>query len=250
MKVTTVIPFVLGAALQAVAQVANATLVAELVADLKRAPTQVARLNVLSNNNDWMFDFNAGVGATTTAGGTLTVASIANLPALFANGMAMAIGHMAPCGMNAPHTHPRATEFLFLINGTMDAGFVEENGARFVINTLTQGQGTIFPKGSIHYQINDGCEPITFVAALNDEDPGVNSIAQRFFGLPPDVDAATLGDIGIEDVVKVATGVPDNMAIGVDRCLQKCGLKRGTQTTNQQQPRVAGNAFPSTQSKS
>lgn len=52
MKVTTVIPFVLGAALQAVAQVANATLVAELVADLKRAPTQVARLNVLSNNND------------------------------------------------------------------------------------------------------------------------------------------------------------------------------------------------------
>ena len=27
------------------------------------------------------------------------------------------------------------------------------------------------------------------------------------FGLPPDVDAATLGDIGIEDVVKVATGV-------------------------------------------
>ena len=89
--------------------------------------------------------------------------------------------------MNTPHTHPRATEFLFLINGTMDAGFVEENGARFVINTLTQGQGTIFPKGSIHYQINDGCEPITFVAALNDEDPGVNSIAQRCEYLDPSV---------------------------------------------------------------
>ena len=61
----------------------------------------------------------------------------------------------------------------------MEAGFIEENGARFVINTLTPGQGAIFPKGSIHYQINTGCDPLTFVAGLNDEDPGVNQIAQR-----------------------------------------------------------------------
>ena len=81
--------------------------------------------------------------------------------------------------MNTPHTHPRATEFLFLVNGGMEAGFIEENGARFVINTLAPGQGTIFPKGSIHYQINTGCEPLTFVAALNDEDPGASQVAQR-----------------------------------------------------------------------
>ena len=61
----------------------------------------------------------------------------------------------------------------------MEAGFIEENGARFVINTLAPGQGTIFPKGSIHYQINTGCEPLTFVAALNDEDPGASQVAQR-----------------------------------------------------------------------
>ena len=61
----------------------------------------------------------------------------------------------------------------------MEAGFIEENGARFVINTLTPGQGAVFPKGSIHYQINTGCDPLTFVAALNDEDPGVNQVAQR-----------------------------------------------------------------------
>ena len=81
--------------------------------------------------------------------------------------------------MNTPHTHPRATEFLYLVNGNLEAGFIEENGARFVINTLSAGQGTLFPKGSIHYQLNPGCEPVTFVAALNDEDPGVSQIAQR-----------------------------------------------------------------------
>jgi len=81
--------------------------------------------------------------------------------------------------MNTPHTHPRATEFLFLINGALEVGFIEENEARFVINAMSPGQGTIFPKGSIHYQINTGCEPLTFVAALNGEDPGASQVAQR-----------------------------------------------------------------------
>ena len=81
--------------------------------------------------------------------------------------------------MNTPHTHPRATEFLYVAsNGQMEAGFIEESGARIVVNTLTQGQGTIFPMGSIHFQVNLGCEPLTFVAALNSEDPGVSEIAQ------------------------------------------------------------------------
>jgi len=244
MKFIAIIPFILGAVLQATAQVADANKAAELVADLKRAPTQVARLNILKDNRDWLFDYNAGVGTVRAAGGNLTLANIANFPALFANGVAMAIGQMEPCGMNTPHTHPRATEFLYLVNGQMEVGFIEENGARFVTNTMTQGQGTVFPKGSIHYQINVGCEPLTFVAALNDEDPGASQAAQRFFGLPPDVVAATLGDVGIKEVVDIASGIPDNMAIGVDRCLAKCNLKRGEQGTNQLQPRVEGNASP------
>ena len=38
--------------------------------------------------------------------------------------------------------------------------------------------------------------------------------------------------------------IPDNMAIGVDRCLKKCGIKRGEQTKKQQQPRIESNDFP------
>ena len=52
MKFTAAIPFVLGAVLQAVAQTSDATKAADLVADLKRAPTQVARLNILKDNKD------------------------------------------------------------------------------------------------------------------------------------------------------------------------------------------------------
>ena len=85
-----------------------------------------------------------------------------------------------PCGMNTPRSHPRATGFLYFVgNGQLETGFIEENGARFVINTMTQGQGTIFPKGSTHFQANLLCEPLSCVTALNDEDPGANQITQR-----------------------------------------------------------------------
>ena len=52
MRFTSVIPLILGAALQAVAQVSDAAKAAELVADLKRAPAQVARLDILKDNRD------------------------------------------------------------------------------------------------------------------------------------------------------------------------------------------------------
>ena len=52
MKFAISIFFVLGAAFRVLAQTADAAKAAELVGDLKRAPTQVARLNILSNNQD------------------------------------------------------------------------------------------------------------------------------------------------------------------------------------------------------
>lgn len=52
MKFLAALPFIFGAALQVVAQTADAAKAAEMVADLKKAPTQVARLQILANNND------------------------------------------------------------------------------------------------------------------------------------------------------------------------------------------------------
>ena len=182
--------------------------------------------------------------------------------------------------MNTPHTHPRATEIIYLVNGEIEAGFIEENGARFVHNVVTKGQGTLFPQGSIHYQINTGCDPVLFVAALNNEDPGTSQIAQRckfyLYSLFPHPLMFPLQSLGFlrtslrplsETLVlrrlptllpgyaiythiyrrtplTSSLQIPDSMAIGVDRCLKKCNLNRGKQTTKQQQPRNAENALP------
>lgn len=39
--------------------------------------------------------------------------------------------------------------------------------------------------------------------------------------------------------------IPDNMALGIQTCLDTCKIQRSTQPTAQLQPRVSGNAFPS-----
>lgn len=80
--------------------------------------------------------------------------------------------------MNTPHTHPRATELNYVVSGNFTTGFFAENGAQTVLGTVGPGQMSVFPRGSIHFEANLGCEPATFVAAFGDEDPGVLQIAQ------------------------------------------------------------------------
>ncbi|KAF7334305.1 RmlC-like cupin [Mycena sanguinolenta] len=217
-----------------------------LVDTLRDAATAVDRVNDLPKDSQFVFDFfNPTAGVSTGAGGSVILANVASFPAVVGNGAAMAVGILEPCGMNTPHTHPRATEIQFNVNGTIRTGMITENGGRFIMTDLQPGQMTIFPQGSIHFQINEGCEPALFVSGLNSEDPGALQIAQRFLGLPPDIVAATLGDIGIEEVMGLNDLIPDSVALGTDECLQRCGITRTSQPTTQQQTRVSGNAFPS-----
>ncbi|KAJ7314577.1 RmlC-like cupin domain-containing protein, partial [Mycena albidolilacea] len=166
--------------------------------------------------------------------------------------------------MNTPHTHPRVTEIQYNVNGTICTGMITENGGRFIMTDLQPSGMIIFPQGSIHFQINEGCEPALFVAAFNSEDPGVLQVAQRceFFlcslpptrfltpnsstllGLSPDVVAATLGGIGVKEVYGLDAMIPDNVALGTDECLKHYGISRSVQPTTQRQARVSGNTFP------
>ncbi|KAJ7122568.1 hypothetical protein C8R43DRAFT_1112030 [Mycena crocata] len=225
---------------------ANKAAEADLVGKLRLAPTANDRLTLLSTDDQFKFDFfDPAAAATTGKGGKIVTANAATFPAVIGQGSAMAAGFLEPCSMNTPHMHPRATEIQISLNSTIRTGMITENGARFIMTELPPGSMTIFPMGSIHFQVNDGCEPALFIASFNSEDPGVLQVAQRFLGLPPDIVGATLGDLGLEEVVGLEAQIPDNVATGTDACLKKCGLKRETQPTTQRQPRVSGNALPS-----
>jgi len=225
----------------ALAGSAYAQLNASFVSQLKGAATAPQRMALL-RDSDLLFDFvNPTSGVVTGAGGRTVEASSSNFGAVVGNGVAMTIGFLGPCGINTPHTHPRATEINFSVNGTLRAGLLTENGARFVINDLTPGVASVFPQGAIHFEMNMGCETALFVAAFNDEDPGVNSIAQRFFGLAPDIVGASLGGLGVTEVVGLENLIPDNVVAGTDECLRRCGLARPSQPTLERQPIVSGN---------
>jgi oxalate decarboxylase/phosphoglucose isomerase-like protein (cupin superfamily) len=220
--------------------------VAALVAQLRTAPTEVDRFRLLSDDQ-FLFDFvNPGttVGVTTGAGGRTVAATSENFPAIVGNGVSMTIGFLGPCGMNSPHTHPRATEINFSVNTTLRGGVLIENGARFAEIDIAPGSATVFPQGAIHFEMNPSCEEAMFVAGFNGEDPGVNQVAQRYFGLPPDIVGAALGGLGVQQVADLEALIPDNVILGVDECLQRCGITRTGQPTAQRQPRVSANAFP------
>jgi hypothetical protein len=54
------------------------------------------------------------------------------------------------------------------VNGTLRTGLLTENGARFVVNDLPPGSMTVFPQGSVHFEMNDGCgEYILFYLQVN-----------------------------------------------------------------------------------
>ncbi|KAJ7671290.1 RmlC-like cupin domain-containing protein [Mycena polygramma] len=218
----------------------------DIVGKLRLAATAVDRINLLPDDKQFTFDFfDPANKPVTGAGGHLVLANSGNFPAVIGNGVAMAVGLLEACGINTPHTHPRATEVQYSVNGTISTGLITENGGRFIMTELKPGGMTLFQKGSIHFQANTGCEPALFVSSFNAEDPGVLQAGQRFLGLSPDIVAATLGDIGVEQVEGLDEIIPDSIAQGTDECLKRCGITRVKQQTTQRQPRVSGNAFPS-----
>ena len=147
----------------------------------------------------------------------------------------MTVGFLEPCGINTPHVHPRATEFLILVQGSnLKFGSVLENGLvgpdqnQEISGSLSQLEATIFVQGSIHWQFNDACDKAIFVAAFDSDDPGTSSIAQNFFSLNDVIVNATLGTPGvingsnIEDFRKM---IPANLAREMSTCLARCGQK-------------------------
>jgi len=171
----------------------------------------------------------------TPKGGVTVAANLATFPILTGLGISTTLGFVEPCGINTPHVHPRATEFLTLVEGTsLSFGYVLENGLVAatenpeVAGTLQKYEGTVFPQGSIHFQFNNNCEKAVFVAGLNSEDPGTNQVAQGFFALNSNVVDATLGfpkEINGDNIEEFRKMIPANLAQDMEVCLAKCGKK-------------------------
>ncbi|KAK8634140.1 hypothetical protein V6N13_014969 [Hibiscus sabdariffa] len=62
-----------------------------------------------------------------------------------------------PHGLNSPHAHPRATEILVLLEGTLYVGFVTSNpDNRPIAEVLYPRNVFVFPVDLVHFQFNIG----------------------------------------------------------------------------------------------
>ncbi|KAJ9163195.1 hypothetical protein P3X46_022893 [Hevea brasiliensis] len=122
------------------------------------------------------------------AGSKATLVTAAQLPGLNTLGVSMVRIDYAPWGINPPHTHPRASEILTVLEGTLEVGFVTSNpDNRLITKVLNKGDVFVFPVGLIHFQRNTGNGYAVAIAAFNSQNPGVITIANAVFGSKPDI---------------------------------------------------------------
>ncbi|XP_076912760.1 putative germin-like protein 2-1 [Bidens hawaiensis] len=144
--------------------------------------------------DDFLFRGLNIVGDTSNAvGSNVTAVTVARLPGLNTLGISLARIDFAPWGINPPHTHPRASEVLTVIEGCLLVGFVTSNPEnRLITKILVKGDVFVFPQGLIHFQKNIGKECALALAGLSSQNPGVITIANAMFGSNPDIDPKIL----------------------------------------------------------
>jgi quercetin dioxygenase-like cupin family protein len=125
-------------------------------------------------------------GKPPAVGFTVTPANVERLPGLNTLGVSMSRVDYAPWGVNPPHTHPRATEMLFVLEGCLDVGFVTTAGKLFA-RTVSKGELFVFPRGLVHFQRNNGGAPAVAISAFNSQLPGVQFLAQALTAASPPV---------------------------------------------------------------
>ncbi|GFY87466.1 germin-like protein 9 [Actinidia rufa] len=108
-------------------------------------------------------------------GSYVTPVNVMQIPGLNTLGISMVRVDYAPYGQNPPHTHPRATEILVVLEGTLYVG------------CYTPGEAFVFPVGLIHFQFNTGKTNAVAIAALSSQNPGVITIANAVFGSNPKI---------------------------------------------------------------
>ncbi|KAK6288984.1 hypothetical protein POUND7_000525 [Theobroma cacao] len=149
----------------------------------------------LANADDFFFSgLNKQGNTSNQLGSKVTPVNVEQIPGLNTLGISFARVDYAPYGgLNPPHTHPRATEILVVVEGTLYVGFVTSNpDNRLITKVLYPGDVFVFPVGLIHFQFNKGNTNAVAFAGLSSQNPGVITIANAVFGSNPAINPEVL----------------------------------------------------------
>ncbi|KAK1408892.1 hypothetical protein QVD17_41023 [Tagetes erecta] len=125
--------------------------------------------------------FRALVGAPFPTTFKILKASMIEFPALEGQSVSYAVLQFPNGTVNPPHTHPRASELLFVLMGSLQVGFVDTTNKLFT-QKLQQGDIFVFPKGLVHFQFNsDAKNPALALSAFGSANPGTVKVPSAVF---------------------------------------------------------------------
>nr|XP_011462002.1 PREDICTED: putative germin-like protein 2-1 [Fragaria vesca subsp. vesca] len=139
--------------------------------------------------NDFSFGgLHLAANTSNPIGSSVTPVTVSQLPGLNTLGISLVRIDYASSGINPPHTHPRASEVLTLLEGSLEVGFVTSSPEnRHITKVLHKGDVFVFPIGLVHYQRNVGSGNAVAIAALSSQNPGVVILASAVFGSRPSI---------------------------------------------------------------
>ncbi|KAM0950761.1 hypothetical protein DsansV1_C04g0044871 [Dioscorea sansibarensis] len=126
-------------------------------------------------------------------GSAVTPVFVQQIPGLNTLGVSLARLDFEPYGLIPPHYHPRGTEIMTVIEGTLQVGFVTSfPNFQLFTQVVKKGDVFVFPEGLIHFQFNYGHAPAVAISGLGSQDPGVVLIPNAVFGSNPPINDAIL----------------------------------------------------------
>ncbi|KAL6661618.1 hypothetical protein ACP70R_001002 [Stipagrostis hirtigluma subsp. patula] len=124
--------------------------------------------------NDFYYHGLAAAGNTTNIiKAAVTPAFVGQFPGVNGLGISAARLDIAVGGVVPLHTHPAASELLFVTQGCVAAGFITSSSNTVYTKTLYAGDIMVFPQGLLHYQYNAGTGPAVALVAFGGPNPGL-----------------------------------------------------------------------------
>ncbi|XP_073271749.1 germin-like protein 9-3 [Primulina huaijiensis] len=112
---------------------------------------------------------------------TVLKATMEQFPALNGLSVSYAVLIYPASSVNPVHTHPRSAELLFLVQGSLEVGFVDTKNKLYT-QTLQTGDIFVFPKGLVHFQYNaDIKNPSLAISAFGSANAGTVSLPNTLF---------------------------------------------------------------------
>ncbi|RWR81892.1 putative germin-like protein 2-1 [Cinnamomum micranthum f. kanehirae] len=130
----------------------------------------------LAKADDFFFEGLDKPGNTSNnVGSAVTAVFVDQMAGLNTLGISLVRIDYASYGETSPHTHPRATEILTVLERTLYVGFVLSN----------QNNSTLINK--VLNKANIGHIPVVAIAAFNGQNLGIIAIANSVFGSNPPI---------------------------------------------------------------